>query len=78
LREAGRAKIDEGAIFKAVEQMRAITDNAIRRSRAARRNHLRRSHLRVTVTPALPALDIDTDQSSAEVARPFDDIEEWL
>jgi putative transposase len=76
LREAGRAKIDEGAIFKAVEQMRVITDAAVRRSRAARRNHLRRSHLRAAVTPVVPA--IDADQGGANVAQPFDEIEEWL
>jgi putative transposase len=78
LREAGRAKIDEEAIFKAVEQMRAITENAVRRSRTARRNHLRRSHLGAAATPEAPALVIDPEPKNADVAQPFADIEEWL
>ena len=78
LREAGRAKIDEQAIFSAVEQMRAITENAVRSSRTARRSHLRRAHLGASVPPVIPTLVIDTEPMSTDVAPPFADVEEWL
>jgi hypothetical protein len=58
--------------------MRTITENALRRSRAARRNHLRRSHLGAAATPVVPALVLNTEQMNADVAQPFADIEEWL
>jgi putative transposase len=77
LREEGRAQIDEGAIFKSIEQMRAITDDAVRRTRTARRNRVRRSHLR-TAPGDIPVLTIDSNVDRADAAKPFDDIEEWL
>jgi len=76
LREEGRAKIDEHAIFKAVEQMRAISDGAIKNTRAARRNHVRRSHLKPNVAQKIPPPPALPDEGT-DVARPFDDIEEW-
>lgn len=45
LRETGRASVDEEAIFRAIEEMRAITDNAVLTSKTARR--LRERRLRV-------------------------------
>lgn len=42
LRETGRATMDENAIFRAIEEMRAITDEAVRTSKMARRRHERR------------------------------------
>ena len=74
LRQEGRAKVDEVAIFKAVEQMRSIADDAVTKSRSARRSHARRGHLAPSeqiTTAALP-----TDSADA-VAQPFADIEEW-
>ncbi len=42
LREEGRAHIDEAAIFRAIEAMRAIADEAVTASKAARRQRERR------------------------------------
>ena len=75
LREAGRAQVDEHALFRMVEQMRAITDTASNTTRSARRNAERRA-----ATPArsgqapLPACPADGD---AIAARPFEVIEQW-
>ena len=77
LREEGRAKIDEVAIFKAVEQMRRITDSAVQQSRAARRNQVRRSHLGATAASTVSASSLGSAIDNPEVAHPFDDIEEW-
>ncbi len=46
LREAGRAQVDEHALFRMVEQMRAITDTASNTTRSARRNAERRAATR--------------------------------
>jgi hypothetical protein len=45
LREEGRTRVDEAAIFSAVEQMRAIADEAIRASKVTRRQRERRLRL---------------------------------
>jgi len=44
LREDGRALVDEAAIFRAVEAMRNIADEAVRASKTARRQRERRPH----------------------------------
>lgn len=78
LRDEGRAKVDEFAIFNAIEQMRAITDAAVKHSRAARRNRSRRSNLDRSTTSKVARLPTMAVQDTAEVAPAFDDIEEWL
>jgi len=45
LREEGRAVIDEAAIFRTVEAMRAITEKAVAATKTARRYHERRLRL---------------------------------
>jgi len=45
LRDEGRARVDEAAIFTAVEQMRAIADAAVRASKVTRRQRERRLRL---------------------------------
>jgi putative transposase len=45
LREEGRAHVDEAAIFRAIEEMRVITEAAVNTSKTARRRHER--HLRL-------------------------------
>jgi putative transposase len=77
LREEGRSKVDEAAIFKAIEQMRTIADGAVRQSRAARRNHVRRAHLRPPAATAIPPFKAESSSGNPEAARPFGDIEEW-
>ena len=42
LRKSGRATVDENAIFRAIEEMRSITEEAVRTSKMARRRHERR------------------------------------
>jgi putative transposase len=42
LREEGRTHVDEAAIFQAIEAMRAIADDAVMASKAARRQRERR------------------------------------
>ena len=79
LRHQGRAQIDEGALFGAIEQMRAIADTAAARSKAARRQRERRRHaLAARPAAAPPAIAPDhTEPQPAPLARPFEDIELW-
>jgi len=79
LRAKGRAQVDEAMLFAMVSQMREITKTAQSSTRKARRNQERLSqiaHLRIiqekTNFKLEPPADIRT-----EVARPFDQIEEW-
>jgi putative transposase len=76
LREAGRAQVDEQALFRMVEQMRAITDTASNTTRSARRNAERRAATpaRPAQAPLPPACPADGD---AIAARPFEVIEQW-
>lgn len=77
LREQGRATVDEAAIFKAVEQMRAVVDEATTKTRSARRSQARRSHLKDAAPPAEIAPPATSTDAAGDVAKPFDDIEEW-
>ena len=45
LREEGHLEVDEGAIFRTIEAMRAITDQAVASSKTARRQRERRLRL---------------------------------
>jgi putative transposase len=67
LREAGRAQVDEHALFRMVEQMRAITDTATKTTRSARRNAERRttSLARPAQAPLPPACPDDRDATAA-------------
>ncbi len=75
LREAGRADVDETALFAMIEQMRQITDAASATTRRARRDRERRAAApaRAERPAALPP---EPDGSSA-VAAPFEVIEQW-
>lgn len=85
LRAQGKAKVDEAAIFRAVDSLRRITDEAASRSRAARRCQARTAN-------ALPAAGVATGAhirrpgmakpsehavQTRPPAQPFPDIEEW-
>lgn len=79
LRAKGRAQVDETMLFSMVSQMREITKTAQSTTRKARRNQQRLSQIaQLQITPEKtdnkiePPVDI-----TAEVARPFDQIEEW-
>ena len=88
LRAKHRGEIDEAALFRAIEEMRAAERDATRLTRSARRDRSRR-----TAAPGLPAAPpaiapatptpvaaettvIDSDME-AELPHPFDDIEQW-
>lgn len=84
LKAMGASKVDEAAIFKAIEAMRKITDDAAASSRSARRKKARSNH--VTDRQHLTQHennDAMWDSLSAETnasliaAKPFENIEEW-
>jgi putative transposase len=76
LRERGRAQVDEAAVFRMIEQMRAITATAARERRRARRDDARRAHL--PAAAPLPHHEVpEVSNITGVAARPFDEIEEW-
>jgi putative transposase len=88
LRAEGRAQVDEAALFRMVETMRAITDTAQTTTRKARRDAERRRE-RTTRPPAgtarlIPPAPAECPPDSttgtgdaAGPARPFEVIEQW-
>jgi putative transposase len=84
LREEGHTHVDEGAIFRTLETLRAITDEAVTASKAARRQRERRLRLihgdRATLEPAnLPAVEESGDDSHTG-PQPWEQmlpVEEW-
>jgi putative transposase len=80
LREEGLALVDEAAIFRAVDAMRSIADEAVRASKTARRQRERRLRLvSGGVEPDRPAAvrpanDVDLDLPLQDRIYPF---EEW-
>jgi putative transposase len=78
LREAGRAQVDENALFAMVEQMRSITETAAATTWRARRYLERRSTTPVRTRPApIPAPPDDTASTGAVAVTPFEVIEQW-
>ena len=81
MRTQGRAQVDEAALFRMVEQMRAITDAAAASTRKARRNATRRATVPARPAAALPDPPADppatADAGAEEAADPFDVIEQW-
>ncbi|MBY0544494.1 MAG: DDE-type integrase/transposase/recombinase [Gammaproteobacteria bacterium] len=82
LRAKGRAQIDETLLFRMVSEMREITQAAQSTTRKARRNQQRLSHLsqrpvtQEKQTVHVPKL-APLVNTTAETAKPFDQIEEW-
>ena len=79
LRQRRRGELDEGALFAAIEEMRAIEATA--RTRTSRRQRARRMGLRVIEEPASVAISTPSAWSGGVVApgaplAPFD-VEEW-
>jgi putative transposase len=79
LREEGRAQIDEEAIFRAVETMRSIADNASAATKSARRQRERRPH--PVDAPAEPGTGPRTNEAERNPAPPpermFPHFEVW-
>ena len=61
LRDEGRSLVDEEAIFRTIEAMRAIADGAVRASKAARRQRERR--LRVAPEGRGGLLPVEPDEA---------------
>ena len=79
LRAKGRSQVDETMLFAMIAQMREITKTAQSNTRTARRNQQRLSQItqlpfaqEKTKFKIEPPIEIIT-----EMARPFDQIEEW-
>lgn len=77
LREAGRAQVDETAIFRMIGQMREITEAAAKEKKGARREKERRSHLanERVLAKLTPPPDGSVEESAK--VKPFDDLEQW-
>lgn len=77
LREAGRAKVDEAAIFRMIGQMREITETAAKERKGARREMQRRSHLTNERTAVKLTPPPDASAEECAKVKPFDDLEQW-
>ncbi len=87
LRDEGRTNVDEGAIFRTIETMRTITDEAIVASKSARRQRERRLWLiqggRVDIPSPVAAtqdaspMDDESQQSTVQPWERMLPVEEW-
>lgn len=77
LRETGRAKVDEAAIFRMIAQMREITEMASKERKRARRDKERRSHLTHERMPVKLTPPADSSAEECAKVKPFDDLEQW-
>ena len=82
LREEGRARVDEAAIFHAVESMRSIAEEAARESKLARRQRERRLRLIQggRVDPSSGDAPVVNDQGVEDTRKPWErmlPVEEW-
>lgn len=82
LREEGRARMDEAAIFHAVERMRSIAEEAARESKLARRQRERRLRLLQggRVDAAAGDAPVVNDLDKEDTRKPWErmlPVEEW-
>ncbi len=85
LREEGRAKVDEEAIFTAIETMRGIADTARTETKSARRHRERLAQIRARskqpvsaeAPSMLPAGPKPAAEPLPDHARLFANVEEW-
>ena len=82
LREDGYAHVDEGAIFRTVDAMRAITDEATAATKGARRERERRRRAATGAVPTAPShraseQPIATGGGGAAAAVELFPVEEW-
>lgn len=82
LHEEGKKLIDEEAIFKTIETMREIAQNAAHKTKSARRSveRLRHTESISSANPRyfpLPAAESSSSSANSKPIKPFDDIEEW-
>jgi putative transposase len=81
LKAQGAKKVNETAIFKIIDDMRKIIDDAAIKSRAARRKKARSSHV-INQTSHQSHHSPSCDTSSTETQsfnsnKPFNNLEEW-
>lgn len=81
LREEGHTNADETAIFRTIETMRTITDEAVAASKSARRQRERRLRLiqggRVPAPADITAVDEEDDQGTLKPWERMLPVEEW-
>ena len=77
LRERGLERVDEAAIFRAVEEMRQRTHEAAATTRAARRMAERLRQAQAAGPPRAPASLPPPLATRQGEAKPFEDIEPW-
>lgn len=79
LRAKGRSQVDETMLFAMISQMREITKTAQSNTRTARRNQQRLSQIaRLSFVQEKTDFKIEAPiETTTEVARPFEQIEEW-
>lgn len=80
LKEQGASKLDEEAIFRTIEALRKITDDAAASSRSARRKKARTNHIAQKTRANKDLSLLLDDTANAEpypTAKPFENIEEW-
>lgn len=79
LRAKGRSQVDETMLFAMISQMREITKTAQSTTRKTRREQQRLSQTeQLFIMQEKPAVKIEPPTDiSTEVARPFDQLEEW-
>ncbi|GAB4097898.1 Mu transposase C-terminal domain-containing protein [Sinomonas halotolerans] len=77
LRTEGKAQVDEEALFRVVDQMRAITDTATAATRKARRNAKRRRRTPAAASPSQPPAPPPAPPSPSPGPAPFEVIEQW-
>ena len=82
LREGGRALVDEAAIFRAIEAMRVIADDAVLASKTARRQRERRLRAPAEIKDLTPGEEWGPDAACGpiEPLQPHErmfPVEEW-
>jgi putative transposase len=77
LRETGKGKVDEAAIFQMIGQMREITETAGKETKKVRRDKERRSHLTNERIPVKLTPPPDAPAEECAKVKPFDDLEQW-
>ena len=83
LREDGRALVDETAIFRTIETMRTIADDAVLASKTARRQRERRLRVATSGRPELLPVEPDEADTFREISKKLQPhermftVEEW-
>ncbi|MCW3767806.1 MULTISPECIES: Mu transposase C-terminal domain-containing protein [Paenarthrobacter] len=84
LHDLGAAQVDEAALFRMIEQMRRVTETAVKTTKRIRRENERRRHAKdpgrhdPTPSKVPPPPDSARGNDPEEVSvQPFEQIEEW-